>query len=114
MFRRTLNFIFSKNVLSSSIFRNKGNFDKIDKGGDLSKIAGETGGVDAYHVKILQVNKGKEAKIMELTAQIEALQMKIKSLEKAKSAEAKAAVAELQVILKDLKAALRQLRMSNK
>ncbi|XP_017108127.1 uncharacterized protein [Drosophila bipectinata] len=113
MFRRTLKLICSQNSMSSSIFRKKGNFDKIDKGGDLSKIAGETAGVDAYHVKILQVNKGKEAKILELTAQIEALQMKIKSLEKAKSAEARAAAAELQVILKDLKKALRELRMRN-
>ncbi|KPU76339.1 uncharacterized protein Dana_GF27481, isoform C [Drosophila ananassae] len=113
MFRRTLNFIFSKNVLSSSIFRNKGNFDKIDKGGDLSKIAGETGGVDAYHVKVHQVPKGKEAKIIELITRIEALQMKIKSLEKAKSAKAKAAAAVLKVLLQDIKKALVQLRMKN-
>lgn len=61
--------------------------------------------------KELQVNKEKEAKIMELTTRIEALQMKIKSLEKAKSAKARAAAAVLKVLLEDIKKALIQLRI---
>ncbi|KPU76337.1 uncharacterized protein Dana_GF27481, isoform A [Drosophila ananassae] len=113
MFRKTLNLICAKKVLASSFFRKKGNCDPIDNGGDLSKIAGETTGCDAYHVKVHQVPKGKEAKIIELITRIEALQMKIKSLEKAKSAKAKAAAAVLKVLLQDIKKALVQLRMKN-
>ncbi|KRK00473.1 uncharacterized protein LOC26536223 [Drosophila yakuba] len=80
--------------------------DLFDKGGRGS------GGIDTYHVKHLQGNKGKEARIMELTAQIESLEMQIKALEKSKSAEAKAAKGELILVLKELKQALRNIRMN--
>ncbi|XP_017072787.1 uncharacterized protein LOC108109024 [Drosophila eugracilis] len=92
---------FMKGLNKSRLFS-----DFSDKGGKGS------GGIDAYHVKLLQVNKGKEAKIMELTAQIESLEMQIKALEKTKSAEAQAAIGELMVALKELKSALRKLRMN--
>jgi len=49
---------------------------------------------------------------MELTAQIESLEMQIKALEKSKSSEAKAAKAELILVLKELKQALRNIRMN--
>ncbi|KAH8348356.1 hypothetical protein KR084_006699 [Drosophila pseudotakahashii] len=80
--------------------------DLFDKGGRGS------GGIEPYHVKLLQVNKGKEAQILQLTAQIESLQMQIKALEKTKSAEARAAKGELMLVLKELKGTLRKLRMN--
>ncbi|XP_032571922.1 uncharacterized protein LOC116800536 [Drosophila sechellia] len=73
---------------------------------------GGSGGIDTYHVKHLQGNKGKEAKIMELTAQIESLEMQIKALEKSKSSEAKTAKGKLILVLKELKQALRNIRMN--
>ncbi|XP_017123126.1 uncharacterized protein LOC108143318 isoform X1 [Drosophila elegans] len=84
--------LFKNNLIKSRPFS-----DLFDKGGR------DSGGIEPYHVKLLQVNKGKEARIMELTAQIESLQMQIKALEKTKSSEAKAAMEELIVVLKELK-----------
>ncbi|KQS63040.1 uncharacterized protein LOC26526287 [Drosophila erecta] len=80
--------------------------DLFDKGGRGS------GGIDTYHVKHLQGNKGKEARIMELAAQIESLEMQIKALEKSKSSEAQTAKGELILVLKELKKALRNIRMN--
>ncbi|XP_017040702.1 uncharacterized protein LOC108087698 [Drosophila ficusphila] len=108
MFRgayKVITLVTSRNVLPKNIRRQPFS-DLFDKGGRGS------GGVEPYHVKLLEVNKGKEAKIIELTAQIESLQMQIKALEKTTSAEARAAKEELMVVLKDLKDALRKLRMN--
>nr|XP_044249159.1 uncharacterized protein LOC108058486 [Drosophila takahashii] len=106
MFRRAykiLPFFKARNVfpISRRLFS-----DLFDKGGRGS------GGIEPYHVKLLQVNKGKEAQILQLTAQIESLEMQIKALEKTESAEAQAAKGELMLVLKELKGALRKLRMN--
>ncbi|XP_037717092.1 uncharacterized protein LOC119558822 [Drosophila subpulchrella] len=110
MFRgayKVLSFLQSRHVLVKNSLNKRRPFsDLFDKGGKGS------GGIEPYHVKLLQVNKGKEAQILELTAQIESLEMQIKALEKTKSAEAQAAKGELMVVLKELKGALRKLRMN--
>ncbi|XP_016991968.2 uncharacterized protein LOC108053766 [Drosophila rhopaloa] len=101
-------FIKPSNVwLKNNLIKKRFFSDLFDKGGR------NRGGIEPYHVKLLQVNKGKEARIIELTAQIEVIQMQIKALEKTKSSEAQAAKEELMVVLKDLKDALRKLRMNN-
>ncbi|XP_041632860.1 uncharacterized protein [Drosophila kikkawai] len=81
--------------------------------GDISMGSKDDKGIDSYRVKSLEVSKRKEARIMELTAQIEALQVKIKAMQKLKSGDAKKALEEMNKILKDLKIALRKLRMKN-
>ncbi|XP_020804441.1 uncharacterized protein LOC110181111 [Drosophila serrata] len=109
MFRRAsrvLCLLKTTNVLANTKIRYC-RFSDIYQGGK------DNGGIKPYHVKLLEVNKGKEARIMELTAQIEGIQNKIKALQMLKSAEAKSALDEMNEILKDLKDALRTLRMSN-
>ncbi|XP_017024481.1 uncharacterized protein [Drosophila kikkawai] len=110
MFQRTyrlLSLVKTTNLLAKTELKSCRPF------GDISMGSKDDKGIDSYRVKSLEVSKRKEARIMELTAQIEALQVKIKAMQKLKSGDAKKALEEMNKILKDLKIALRKLRMKN-